>query len=81
MRSFWKFCVIGVAVATYVGGQNLNFAVPATAVRALLESADDGGLEQRFGATPRSGRGVYLRNIIISLLVFAAFYVALRYWA
>lgn len=28
--------VIGVAVATFKGGQNLNFAIPATAVRALL---------------------------------------------
>jgi hypothetical protein len=28
--------VIGVAVATYKGGQNLNFAIPANALRTLL---------------------------------------------
>ena len=73
--------VVGVAVSQFVRGQNLNFAVPAAAVRQLLASADAGRLERSFGARPGSGTGAYLRNVVISLAVFAALYLALRRWA
>ena len=73
--------VIGVAVSQFVGGQNLNFAVPAAAVRDLLRRAETGGLERRFSSGSSFGRGEYLRNVAISLAVFAALYLALRRWA
>ncbi len=73
--------VVGVAVSQFVYGQNLNFAVPAAAVRELLRAADPGRLERRFGAESSFGRGALLRNIVLSLLAFAGLYAALRYWA
>ncbi len=73
--------VIGVAVSQFVAGQNLNFAVPAAAVRDLLRSAESGRVERRFGNRSSFGGGTYLRNILLSLLVFAGLYAAIRYWA
>jgi S1-C subfamily serine protease len=70
--------VIGVAQAVLVRGQNVNLAIPADSVRALLAKSKLEGLERRFQAAPRVGSWPYLRNLGISALVFAAVFLALR---
>lgn len=72
--------VLGVAVSQVVFGQNLNFAVPAPAVRQLLKEADSGGLRKVYRSRPSFARGAYLRNIVISMVFFAALYLTFRYW-
>jgi S1-C subfamily serine protease len=72
--------VIGVAVSQMVQGQNLNFAVPAPAVRRLLESAAGGRLARTYRAKPSFARGAYFRNLVISVVLFAALYLTFRYW-
>ncbi|MEE8525641.1 MAG: S1C family serine protease [Thermoanaerobaculia bacterium] len=72
--------VLGVAVSQAVLGQNLNFAVPAPAVRKLLEEAGSGGLRKSYRSKPSFARGAFLRNIIISMVFFVALYLTFRYW-
>lgn len=59
--------VVGVAVASMIGGQNVNLAVPASFVEALLQApADAGSLEPVAGGRPW-----------LNLLLSAAFFGAL----
>lgn len=48
--------VVGIAVATFRGGQNLNFAVPASEIRKLL--SEQGPLKSLGGQTHSSGRSI-----------------------
>lgn len=71
--------VVGVAVAVFDGGQNLNFAVPASSVRRLLARVNPKRLERSFstpGGLPMSWET--LRNLGISLVIFAAIFIAFR---
>jgi putative serine protease PepD len=72
--------VLGVAVSQVVLGQNLNFAVPAPAVRRLLEEAGEGKLSKAYRTKPSFTRGAYFRNILVSVVLFAALYLTFRYW-
>jgi len=71
--------VIGVAVRSHTGGQNLNFAVPVAQVKKLLDRVDPNKLERSLS---HGGSAVINRpwfwNLAISLLVFAALLIALR---
>jgi S1-C subfamily serine protease len=60
--------VLGVAVATWTGGQSLNFAVPSTSVEPLLKTARGGAAL----ITYSSGRRLLVQNGLISLAVFGA---------
>ncbi len=71
--------VLGVAVSQVVLGQSLNFAVPAPSIRRLLVEAD-GGLRKTYRSRPSFTRGAYLRNIIVSMVLFIALYLTFRYW-
>lgn len=71
--------VIGVAVSQAVYGQNLNFAVPSAAVATLLEQAAGQPLQRDFRSRRIFG-GAYLRNVLISLVLFAALYLTFKYW-
>ena len=53
--------VIGVAVATYRGGQNLNFAIPAKNVEALLNS------RQELRSLAKEAKGDSSRNLFSKL--------------
>ena len=70
--------VVGVAVSQMLGGQNLNFAVPSQAVRELLGTVDASRPPQPLKSAATAGTGVYLRNLVISLLFFAALYFGFR---
>jgi S1-C subfamily serine protease len=70
--------VIGVAVSYYLGGQNLNFAVPIAAVADLLANANPRKLQRALARSRPKGTVVYIRNLVISLVVFAAIFLGLR---
>lgn len=72
--------VVGVAVSQAVFGQNLNFAVPSSAVRELLLTVDPSAAPRRLGGgeVVRAKSLVYLRNVGISLVFFAAVYFGYR---
>lgn len=74
--------VVGVAVRQIRYGQNLNFAVPSAAVRELMGSIDAAVAPRPFGAgqVVRTSTGVYLRNLVISLIFFAAIFLGFRYF-
>lgn len=71
--------VIGVAVGTYVRGQNVNWAISGDRLLELMAASSAGALEVDFGkpgiAVPRSA---LLRNLAISALFFGA--IALAAW-
>lgn len=76
--------VLGVAVSQAVFGnraQNLNFAVPSAAVRELLGSVDAAIAPRPFGARQvvKTGAGAYIRNLVISMVFFAAIFLGYRY--
>ncbi len=71
--------VIGVAVSQFTTGQNLNFAVPSQAVRELLGRVDASRPPEPLKSATTVGKGVYLRNLGISLLFFAALWAGFRY--
>lgn len=64
--------VVGVAVGQAVRGQNLNFAIPSAMVQALLSRI-------AAGATPRPLGPSILRNLLLSLAIFAAFSLPLSW--
>ena len=72
--------VIGVAVAVYVTGQNLNFAVPTSKLLELEKAIDPTGLPLRLlGSEAAAKRQVALgRNLLISVAIFAVLIVVLR---
>ncbi|MEM9595374.1 MAG: trypsin-like peptidase domain-containing protein [Acidobacteriota bacterium] len=71
--------VIGVVVSQYLGAQNLNFAVPSSAVLALLEGGRASQeLERVFGTPVPFGRGALIRNLGISALLLGGIFVVLR---
>jgi S1-C subfamily serine protease len=59
--------VIGVAVAEYRGGQNLNFAVPVQAVSQLIAAIRPNTAERTYSSPPE-GRSI-IRNFSISALL------------
>ncbi len=71
--------VVGVAVSTFVFGQNLNLAVPGDLLADLVARADPTRLAQEYAAPAGAlGSPAYLRNLGISALIFAAIYFGLR---
>jgi S1-C subfamily serine protease len=70
--------VIGVAVSYRLGGQNLNFAVPVAAVADLLANSNPRVLQRTLAQSRPKGWVVYARNLVISLVVFAAIVLGLR---
>lgn len=70
--------VVGVAVSQYVYGQNLNFAIPADSLIALMARRPLDQLESPLTAAGQADRWVYLRNLGISAAVFVAIFLALR---
>lgn len=58
--------VLGVAVATWTGGQSLNFAVPAQSVDRLMRSARDKADAVKYS----SSRRLLLQNVLLSIAVF-----------
>lgn len=71
--------VVGVAVSQVVVGQNLNFAVPSTAVRELLGRVDADVAPRPLGGVAGAGTWTYARNLAVSLLFFGAIYWGFRY--
>jgi len=67
--------VVGVAVGTRIHGQNLNFAVPASAVSALLRKVQPARLAREYSAAP-AGSPV-LRNLAVSGIFFGILALAL----
>lgn len=70
--------VIGVAEAVLLEGQNVNLAIPADSVRALLARSRLDRFQRRLHAEPSAASWPYLRNLGISAAVFAAIYLAFR---
>lgn len=70
--------VVGVAQAILVEGQNVNLAIPADSVRALIAKSRSSGLARRLQGEAGAGSSSYLRNLGISAAVFAAIFLALR---
>lgn len=76
--------VLGVAVSMHTAGQNLNFAVPADAVKSLVLRARSGETRpaRQLGggiAGQLGGRGALIaRNLGISLLFFGGLFFAFR---
>lgn len=70
--------VVGVAVSQYVAGQNLNFAIPADSLIALMTRRPLDQVESPLSGAGRADRWVYLRNLGISAAVFVAIFLALR---
>ena len=63
--------VIGIAVATRVGGQNLNFAIPSNYLDALQKQFTDTELAKTFAEdTPSKARGFLLNLFLLSTPVF-----------
>jgi serine protease Do len=73
--------VVGVAVSQAVFGQNLNFAVPSAAVRELMGAIDLGAPPRPLKAGRAAGTSAvpYLRNLMISIVFFAAIFLGLRF--
>lgn len=63
--------VIGIAVATRVDGQNLNFAIPSNYLEALRKQSTDSGLAKTFTEdTPSKAKGFLLDFFLLSTPVF-----------
>lgn len=69
--------VIGVAVAVYSTGQNLNFAVPVSRLEALIGQAA-GQLTVPFSGRLAPAKVALGRNLLISALVLGLLIVGLR---
>lgn len=66
--------VIAVAVAAYVGGQNLNFAVPVQGVSKLLATIRPESVVKTYSSPPE--RPSILRNVLVSVTVLIAVVIA-----
>lgn len=72
--------VVGVVVSQLVSGQNLNFAIPASSVHVLLAQVDASAAPNALaGGLGKVTQPSFLRNLVISLLFFAALYGGYRY--
>ncbi len=69
--------VLGVAVAVYRMGQNLNFAVPVSRLQALLDRSGDAQLVH-FDGRLAPAKVALGRNLVISALVFGLLVFGLR---
>lgn len=70
--------VIGVAVGQLSYGQNLNFAIPADTLIALMARGQTGKLERELGEGAKIDTWSYVRNVGISAAVFLAVYIGFR---
>ncbi len=70
--------VIGVVVSQFGIGQNLNFAVPVSAVHDLMQQAGPEAALTPLRSLSGTSRGSYLRNLLISAFFFAVLYIAIK---
>ena len=70
--------VIGVAMGQLSYGQNLNFAIPADSLIALMARGHTVKLERELGEEAKIDTWSYARNLGISAAVFLAVYIAFR---